>query len=172
MPSTGFYLFLHSDRGSSHRSWNRCQCPQRASTYFFVETSHPTNTHYVSMPSTGFYLFLPKKEFENKDFSYVSMPSTGFYLFLQGRYVCTKRFNSVSMPSTGFYLFLLTRKQMVQKMGRNALCQCPQRASTYFFCQISSLKSLKIPVCQCPQRASTYFFIVTTEYDIKSRVKC
>ena len=38
-----------------------CQCPQRASTYFFSEGSLLDHDEYdtVSMPSTGFYLFLP-----------------------------------------------------------------------------------------------------------------
>ena len=34
MPSTGFYLFLHSFEREANR-YLMCQCPQRASTYFF-----------------------------------------------------------------------------------------------------------------------------------------
>ena len=37
------------------------------------------------------------------------------------------------------------------------MCQCPQRASTYFF-KNGAAKGAKKVVCQCPQRASTYFF--------------
>ena len=86
MPSTGFYLFLLKKDLSANGSGNLCQCPQRASTYFFIPTGsnkNPTGMG-VSMPSTGFYLFLP-------------------------------RFNV----------------QVI--LGLDKLCQCPQRASTYFF---------------------------------------
>ena len=36
------------------------------------------------------------------------------------------------------------------------MCQCPQRASTYFFAGLSQLV-IDERMCQCPQRASTYF---------------
>ena len=39
----------------------------------------------------------------------------------------------------------------------NEMCQCPQRASTYFF-RNGYLFKFNIMKCQCPQRASTYFF--------------
>ena len=133
MPSTGFYLFLPNNRSECQSSKTKCQCPQRASTYFFwtMPSSHiyseicvnalnglllisstctklmSWHSKTVSMPSTGFYLFLRrKKRLYSKKKWYVSMPSTGFYLFLQIfliQLVCIK---TVSMPSTGFYLFL------------------------------------------------------------------
>ena len=108
------------------------------------------------------------------------MPSTGFYLFLL-RYECLCHLRcTVSMPSTGFYLFLRYLKAKQSKA--NKLCQCPQRASTYFFGNtikqrrriwecvnalnglllissiINFIEHYKKLVCQCPQRASTYFF--------------
>ena len=135
----------------------------------------------------------------------MSMPSTGFYLFLltlhNGKIYVVY---SVSMPSTGFYLFLLIFKEALSKeLSVNALnglllissyrmtltesviltvCQCPQRASTYFFYKesvlfgfssscVNALNGLLLisserqrrqqmysTECQCPQRASTYFF--------------
>ena len=107
------------------------------------------------------------------------MPSTGFYLFLLLFVFRSKPCCSVSMPSTGFYLFLLTYEDIKESCSK--MCQCPQRASTYFFTQIvavlidlgigvnalngllliSSWKPATQPIhimCQCPQRASTYFF--------------
>ena len=90
-----------------------CQCPQRASTYFFpVPYSEYSGWGHVSMPSTGFYLFLLKRrkairnrmirvnalnglllisstqdQLDDLRRIYVSMPSTGFYLFLQISYM-------------------------------------------------------------------------------------
>ena len=114
------------------------------------------------------------------NYGIVSMPSTGFYLFLLVKVPSVKTREEVSMPSTGFYLFL----QVCKMIGLSVLsmCQCPQRASTYFFrskesrfnsktCCVNALNGLllissgfskaifRIPdLCQCPQRASTYFF--------------
>ena len=84
------------------------------------------------MPSTGFYLFLLS---ENqgciRSRSIVSMPSTGFYLFLpDADWAAPIWTDDVSMPSTGFYLFL---QLAIGTVTDNLLCQCPQRASTYFF---------------------------------------
>ena len=108
------------------------------------------------MPSTGFYLFLQKDlTIAKQKVNNVSMPSTGFYLFLQKILQTKQQLKTVSMPSTGFYLFLpearnaaegklcgvnalnglLLISSALQKifMGGDHVCQCPQRASTYFF---------------------------------------
>ena len=131
MPSTGFYLFL-----------------QQMTTRTIFRIS-------VSMPSTGFYLFLQNSVYMSLKTMNVSMPSTGCYLFLQQttnhRYhilqKCVNALNglllissnlqsnyrflkAVSMPSTGFYLFL--PKSRCSSLSW-FMCQCPQRASTYFF---------------------------------------
>ena len=59
MPSTGFYLFLPLDGWKMLKTINMCQCPQRASTYFFrFPKKMKHGLRNVSMPSTGFYLFL------------------------------------------------------------------------------------------------------------------
>ena len=85
-----------------------CQCPQRASTYFFpIMRRQQSRQHMVSMPSTGFYLFLRRHDRICAYRYPVSMPSTGFYLFLRDAF-----------KGTGLY---------------RQVCQCPQRASTYFF---------------------------------------
>ena len=52
------------------------------------------------------------------------------------------RYN-VSMPSTGFYLFLLKENR---KYIFLQLCQCPQRASTYFF-RNSMMQTLILSKC-------------------------
>ena len=43
------------------------------------------------------------------------------------------------------------------------MCQCPQRASTYFFNVTGEETFTKDDLCQCPQRASTYFFSTLPE---------
>ena len=105
---TGLLLISSTDHADFITDCNMCQCPQRASTYFFNKPYNTGGKHNeVSMPSTGFYLFL----------------HMGLHPFL--------RYRRVSMPSTGFYLFLLSDDQV--RANLTAKCQCPQRASTYFF---------------------------------------
>ncbi len=112
-----------------------CQCPQRASTHFFLLTDiWEENTDITSVNALNGLLLISSfsRIFGKKTpISQVSMPSTGFYSFL---------------PSHGY----LGRKHRYHK------CQCPQRASTHFF------KGWKVAMgnwklCQCPQRASTHF---------------
>ena len=58
MPSTSFYPFLLTVAGRNSAG-KSCQCPQRASTYFYKDGKHmELKRMMVSMPSTGFYLFL------------------------------------------------------------------------------------------------------------------
>ena len=60
-----------------------CQCPQRASTHFYLNAfGFTVPEENVSMPSTGFYSFLPRKNTYRNNADNVSMPSTGFYSFL------------------------------------------------------------------------------------------
>ena len=108
MPSTGFYLFLQ-----------------------FGGSTPAEIDELVSMPSTGFYLFLLISSWADSEIDYVSMPSTGFYLFLPYLKHRRKTQWEVSMPSTGFYLFLPNNRSECQ--SSKTKCQCPQRASTYFF---------------------------------------
>ena len=67
----------------------------------------------------------------------------------------------MSMPSTGFYLFL--QDITVTKEQNEELCQCPQRASTYFYLFSCNRNGLTVVLCQCPQRASTYFYGILSE---------
>ena len=110
MPSTGFYLFLPLDGWKMLKTINMCQCPQRASTYFFR---------------------FPKKM--KHGLRNVSMPSTGFYLFLQlwrhivqlSQEYCVNALNG---------LLLISSLEIDEDYQRvYCMCQCPQRASTYFF---------------------------------------
>ena len=158
MPSAGFYLFLPRCLFQRASRLEVCQCPQRASTYFFKKHCMVLLISLVvSMPSTGFYLFLQLQEFQFKCEAVCQCPqraSTYFFIIRdqwQMLYTsvcqCPQRASTyffgttafvkesivfnVSMPSTGFYLFLPTsRLHMGMRIG---LCQCPQRASTYFF---------------------------------------
>ena len=131
MPSTGFYLFLpeysstmtavksvnalngllliSSKNKRNDRSNNReCQCPQRASTYFFKYEGYLSDDDRKCVNALNGLLLIS---------------SAAAFIFITV-------LNMVSMPSTGFYLFLhiKSRQDTVDKK-----CQCPQRASTYFF---------------------------------------
>ena len=106
MPSTGFYLFLQLNMEHDGILFG-CQCPQRASTYFFGLIQGVTFSYEMCQcpqrASTYFFFCI----FSNLcTFIYVSMPSTGFYLFLHRLSWYINESLSVSMPSTGFYLFL------------------------------------------------------------------
>ena len=86
-----------------------CQCPQRASTYFFRWISKiPCRCRDVSMPSTGFYLFLPCNG--------------------KSRGRCKTVCQCPQRASTYFF-----EKAPFLEKHMWKLCQCPQRASTYFF---------------------------------------
>ena len=131
MPSTGFYLFLLQMREDISKQVS------------------------VSMPSTGFYLFLPDHAKATKQAAHGVNALNGLLLIssktwqnlcvplscvnaLNGLLLISstiKKFDTfvsrnVSMPSTGFYLFLRTSKFVLLML---VMCQCPQRASTYFF---------------------------------------
>ena len=93
-----------------------CQCPQRASTYFF-QIAELTNLSLSTMcqcPQRASSYFFQKDVESLKDDLKVSMPSTGFYLFLHSMQKDVESLkDDVSMPSTGFYLFLqATRKRV------------------------------------------------------------
>ena len=112
MPSTGFYPFLRNITVLLSKK-RMCQCPQRASTHFYI------------------ILFSLRKEI----FVMCQCPqraSTHFYKTIKETETAIQ---FVSMPSTGFYSFLLGKK------GRNyydaEMCQCPQRASTHFYGSLS-----------------------------------
>ena len=97
----------------------------------------------------------------------VSMPSTGFYSFLQAKGKLITRTRSVSMPSTGFYSFLRRQKPKHQK-----LLMCVNALNGLLL--ISSLENIviypKTRVCQCPQRASTYFFVDVVKKDHHGKI--
>ena len=87
------------------------------------------------------------------------MPSTGFYLFLQKtekrEEICLKGVNALNG------LLLISSKLLEDFNTAVNLCQCPQRASTYFFELKKKSPAFTTELCQCPQRASTYFFCRT-----------
>ena len=141
-----------------------CQCPQRASTHFFLLTDiWEENTDITSVNALNGLLLISSKDGKlqwvigncvnalnglllissrMKDVELpkesVSMPSTGFYSFLLLSEVLQKRIHSVSMPSTGFYSFL--HISQVGRLNEGFVCQCPQRASTHFFGTIKPVK--------------------------------
>ena len=109
MPSTGFYLFLletsqkkpiliqcvnalngllliSSFFGDKTCTVDgMCQCPQRASTYFFKKRLIREIKSMISVNAlNGLLLISSYKQFEKNWGKFnVSMPSTGFYLFLR-----------------------------------------------------------------------------------------
>ena len=109
MPSTGFYLFLPLDGWKMLKTINMCQCPQRASTYFFrFPKKMKHGLRNVSMPSTGFYLFLQLwRHIVQLSQEYCVNALNGLLLISSPDYGSVRhKICSVSMPSTGFYLFL------------------------------------------------------------------
>ena len=109
-----------------------CQCPQRASTYFFYKsmTDYITDVR-VSMPSTGFYLFLPVFEIE--------------FVNAQG---CVNALNGL--------LLISSAKEVCSTMMSMILCQCPQRASTYFFLLVAHMDTVHK---ECVSMPSTGFYL-------------
>ena len=87
----------------------------------------------VSMPSTGFYLFLPSRTENQKHAGLESVNALNGLLLISSTLLKGQAYidKCVSMPSTGFYLFL--HFNITRERTRQILCQCPQRASTYFF---------------------------------------
>ena len=132
MPSTGFYLFLHYCVYGDIKRLVVCQCPQRASTYFFHH-DESTRQFVICVNALNGLLLISSTEQNRK-------PET------RRTCQCPQR------ASTYFF------QRLQQKEESSIMCQCPQRASTYFFKIIYTKESRGKKKCQCPQRASTYFF--------------
>ena len=180
MPSTGFYLFLpltmlislpiaicvnalnglllisSINHITQEENTMRCQCPQRASTYFFIWASiHSYDIDECQCPQRASTYFFEDMTESVRTAILCQCPqraSTYFFeTLLKGQAYIDKCVNAlnglllisstikkfdtfvsrnVSMPSTGFYLFLRTSKFVFLML---VMCQCPQRASTYFF---------------------------------------
>ena len=109
-----------------------CQCPQRASTYFFYKsmTDYITDVR-VSMPSTGFYLFLPVFEIEFVNAQGCVNALNGLLLISSGIKMSEFRIYHGVNALNG--LLLISSKNKRNDRSNNRECQCPQRASTYFF---------------------------------------
>ena len=181
MPSTGFYLFLPFMDPNEPPKEIKCQCPQRASTYFFCPLNEILGGSWLCQcpqrASTYFFANAIHVSFLRVMCQCPQRASTYFFHY-EETYIHDR--NCVSMPSTGFYLFLRRKSNISWNIC--IWCQCPQRASTYFFAYIywddvehlfgvNALNGLLLissyimmksvvrnMVCQCPQRASTYFF--------------
>ena len=157
MPSTGFYSFLRRQKPKHQKllmcvnalnglllissleniviypKTRVCQCPQRASTYFFVDVVKKDHHGKICVNALN-GLLLISSDIPNR-------------ILIQ--------ITKVSMPSTGFYSFLRIRRWLLDLLRRR--CQCPQRASTHFFSHKWGINNVNM-LCQCPQRASTHFF--------------
>ena len=182
MPSTGFYLFLlgrpiHYVPGT----W-LCQCPQRASTYFFKNNFATIKSSVVCQcpqrASTYFFaLYRIAKMQEERCVNALNglllISSLEGWLDWDWSHLC----QCPQRASTYFFgiasVFIPDVDDMCQcpqrastyffvergiNMRRTDMCQCPQRASTYFFATKEMAEQIKKDLCQCPQRASTYFF--------------
>ena len=107
------------------------------------------------MPSTGFYLFLLLHKKPLRHFI-ESVNALNGLLLISSQNICNlNRILCVSMPSTGFYLFLLLINQIPFWLS------CVNALNGLLL--ISSLEidedyQRVYCMCQCPQRASTYFF--------------
>ena len=157
MPSTGFYLFLLCGPNYRSKMTSLCQCPQRASTYFFITGMYNYGyDNIVSMPSTGFYLFLQDIDActDRNDMCQCPQRASTYFFEAIPNYWTNR--HAVSMPSTGFYLFLLKllTSVTIPKLCVNAL-------NGLLLISSVAWTQVTIPctyLCQCPQRASTYFF--------------
>ena len=101
------YFFYHS--GWSKYRNQLCQCPQRASTYFFedAETQMTALGNGVNALN-GLLLISSTNDYKN-DLSYI----------------CVNALNGL--------LLISSYKRSITITDNNEVCQCPQRASTYFF---------------------------------------
>ena len=131
MPSTGLYLFLLKGEGSYY-TLMKCQCPQRASTYFFevdpAETEHPEECQCPQRASTYFfgtrYLFLLCIPICVNALNGLLLISSSTYRKLLCYSICVNALNGLLLISS---VLFTSNKELIQ------MCQCPQRASTYFF---------------------------------------
>ena len=84
MPSTGFYSFLPVLLDFPYLV-ELCQCPQRASTHFYEQSSYILSISSKCVNALNGLLLISTGTFDvpRCRFNFVSMPSTGFYSFLQ-----------------------------------------------------------------------------------------
>ena len=131
MPSTGFYLFLLLHKKPLRHF---IESVNALNGLLLISSQNICNLNRilcVSMPSTGFYLFLLLINQIPFWLSCVNALNGLLLISSLGWMENAEDYKYVSMPSTGFYLFL---PQIMDRFGiRFVLCQCPQRASTYFF---------------------------------------
>ena len=128
----GLLLISSTDHADFITDCNMCQCPQRASTYFFNKPYNTGGKHNeVSMPSTGFYLFLHySRRMSNLNKKKCQCPQrASTYFFIHQSQIeeiieCVNALNGLLLISSQYHTVNIQDGDM---------CQCPQRASTYFF---------------------------------------
>ena len=155
MPSTGFYLFLHSMKlpeSITQKSVNALNGLLLISSMLFMKMIPYS---YVSMPSTGFYLFLPSLKQDSNHQELCQCPQRASTYFFTVKHILNRDFYQSVNALNG--LLLISSKNANAESEEEVVCQCPQRASTYFFNGLYGW-STSVFLCQCPQRASTYFF--------------
>ena len=109
-----------------------CQCPQRASTHFFIGPVNFESLLYKCVNALNGLLLIS------------SIDKPGDINFEE----------SVNALNG---LLLISSTAAIFGWGKYQMCQCPQRASTHFFERKCPAQE-KGKWCQCPQRASTHFF--------------
>ena len=109
-----------------------CQCPQRASTYFFCRKIiyNKSDNKKCQCPQRASTYFFINCNPDTPPICACQCPQRASTYFFNRIYDLRSKMY-VSMPSTGFYLFLLIQRGNYKH--HNDWCQCPQRASTYFF---------------------------------------
>ena len=147
-----------------------CQCPQRASTYFFYKsmTDYITDVR-VSMPSTGFYLFLPVFEIEFVNAQGCVNALNGLLLISSGIKMSEFRIYHGVNALNGL-LLISSAKEVCSTMMSMILCQCPQRASTYFFLLVAHMDTVHK---ECVSMPSTgfYLFLLRTKEMIEATIE-
>ena len=140
------------------------ECVNALNGLLLISSCHFTktqNTMIIGVNALNGLLLISSSGLDRKEATYhVSMPSTGFYLFLLSLTSLTTKYQFGVNALNG--LLLISSKITNPATGKLEVCQCPQRASTYFFQVLEVLEQHGIE-CQCPQRASTYFFSTLPE---------
>ena len=124
----------------------RCQCPQRASTYFFERKSRMHKvTKYGVNALNGLLLISSALKYALKEYCGC----------------CVNALNGLLLISSALQL-LVERKRI-------SMCQCPQRASTYFFQELQISKG-KVNKVSMP--STGFYLFLPGDYEVNDLASC